>query len=195
MSSHSAEYELAVLNSMIDKLPDYLEDDRLFKTITAYTPQGERLLKMTLGGIFQHIGALERVALDEEERDELAGLIAELAQARQRSPEQFYKKLSRELKSYIDSWHWFLQNCWDGEANCAADYPQEIDLRLRVDSLLRAAGDHPSVAEGRQRIAALDEKLRAQWQPGAFILGREEHDRYPESDYWWLYGRPRPAAR
>jgi hypothetical protein len=193
MSEHSVDYELSILSSMVDKLRDYLEDDRLFKTITAYTPQGERLLKMTLGGIFQRIEELREAALDEEQREELTDLQAEVAQVRQQQADAFYKKLNRELKSYIDSWRWFLQNCWEGDAKCLADYPQEVDLRQRVDALLRIAGERVNPDEAR-RIAELDQRLRRQWEPGNFLLSPAEQSRYPETTYWWLYGRPRPGV-
>lgn len=191
MNGHSADYELTVLSSMVNRLQDYLEDDRLFKTITVYTPEGERLLKMTIGTILQRLEELRERPLDQEQADELAELEHEFERVRQRNRDLYFKKLGRELKSYVDSWRWFLQNCWDGDQKCVADYPLEVATRLRIESLLEEGAHHPALAEGRRRVEELDARLHANWQPGEFILPEELASRYPRDRYWWLYGRPR----
>ncbi len=191
MDGHTTDYELAVLSTMVNRLQDYLEDDRLFKTITVHTPEGERLLKMTIGGILQRLDELSQELLDPEQADELAELQREFGRVRDAHGEAYYRKLGRELKSYTDSWHWFLQNCLDGDSRCIADYPQEVSTRLRIESLLQEGDRHPSLAEGRRRVQELDEQLRANWQPGEFVLSAPLAQRYPREHYWWLYGRPR----
>ncbi|HBY92575.1 MAG: hypothetical protein M5U01_43500 [Ardenticatenaceae bacterium] len=191
MDGHSADYDLAVLSSMVNHLQDYLEGDRLFKTITVHTPEGERLLKMTIGGILQRLEALHEEPLDPEQADELAELEREFERTRDRNRDLYYKKLGRELKSYMDSWRWFLQNCWDGDHKCIADYPQEVATRLRIESLLEEGSGQPALQEGRQRVHELDERLRANWEPGAFVLPAAQASKYPEDRFWWLYGYPR----
>lgn len=194
MDGHSADYDLAVLSSMVNRLQDYLEDDRLFKTITAYTPEGERLLKMTIGGILQRLEELREQPLDPEQADELAELQREFERGRERNRDLYFKKLGRELKSYLDSWRWFLQNCWDGDNKCIAEYPQEVGTRLRIESLLEEGNGHPALQEGRRRVEELDARLRSNWVAGEFVLADELADRYPRDRYWWLYGRPRVTS-
>jgi hypothetical protein len=99
--------------------------------------------------------------------------------------------LGREAKSYTDSWNWFLQNCWEGDERCRLDYPQEVDLRLRLERLLAEGAGRPEMEDSRQRIRVLDERLRRIWSVADEPLTGSP-ERYPREQYWWLYGNPTP---
>jgi len=62
MSHESPATALAILESMVNRLEEYLEDERLFKTITAYTPAGEQLVKLTIGAVLDRLAELEERA-------------------------------------------------------------------------------------------------------------------------------------
>jgi hypothetical protein len=187
MHNQDIEHEL---RAMSQKLEDYLLGNDLYKTITVHTPGGERLIKMTIGGMLERLDTLKR-------HNESSTVIQEadetLARAERTYPEPFYSKLAREAKSYTDSWNWFLQNCWEGESRCATDYALEVPLRLRIERLLDAAGEHPELADTRRRVRDLDRRLRAIWQPSDQAV-IDESDAYPREHYWWLFGRPQPTG-
>ena len=124
----------------------------------------------------------------------MAELESEIARVRSARSSQYFKKLARELKSYVDSWRWFLQNCWDGDSRCINDYAQEVSTRLRIESLLEEGKGEAALEEGRQRVRELDERLRSIWEPGPFLLDPALADRYPRDRFWWLYGRPKPVS-
>lgn len=169
-------------------LQDYLLDDRLFKTISVQAPSGDWLIKMTLGGMLERMEELS-------ERGDAGAQVQEAREALERAKrmmsEQYYTMLAREAKSYLDSWNWFLQNCWEGEPRCKADYPQEVAIRLRLAQIMEEAGGHDALAESHQRLQQLDERLQEIWQPGPFCMA-QGNERYPREGYWWLYGHPEP---
>ena len=178
------------LSVMTEHLSDYLLGDRLFKTISVPSTKGERLVKMTLGGMIERIAQLEEGA-----PPGAAEVIHEAKQALQQKQHSyahyFFEKLAQEVKSYTDSWNWFLQNCWENESRCYSDYAAEVNIRLRLERLLACAGEHQQVADSRRRIRTLDGRLRGIWQEADKPIIGKEGD-YPRAQYWWLYGHPGP---
>ena len=176
------------LRAMSSKLEDYLLDDELYKTITVPTARGDRLIKMTLGGMLERIRDLR----DQAPNDPAIQKAEEaLAYMRANRPEPYYQRLAREAKSYAGSWNWFLQDCWDNTASCADNYASEVPLRQRIELLLREGGTRPEMSNVRQQVDALDQRLRKIWVPRdqAVVKGG---DKYDKAQYWWLYGEPRP---
>ncbi len=191
MTHESPATDLAILESMVNRLEAYLEDDRLFKTITAYTPAGEQLVKLTIGAILERLDELkQRSDLSDEERQKLTTLAERVAAVKRRRPEAFYRKLAREVNSYADSWRWFLQSCEEGDRRCVQDYPFEVATRLRIQRLLDEGEGRPELEAARNRVAELDRRLRRIWKPGAFVLRGQSPGKYPADRYWWLYGHP-----
>lgn len=186
---HDAESAARELRAMGAALEDYLLDESLFKTIGVPAERGDTLIKMTLGAMLERIAALDEQG---SAPDVVADARAALDHARSMMGDRYFARLAREAKSYTDSWNWFLQNCWEGAASCAADYPTEVAARLRLARLLDEGEGRPELAEQRQRIQALDERLRAIWEPAPHALLVGDESRYPRERYWWLYGRPAP---
>lgn len=192
MASDPVETKLAVLERMVDRLDDYLDDEQLYKTITVYPPDGERLVKLTIGAMLDHVDELRHEHdLTAAQRKRLTELTQTIGRIKQQRDDAYYRKLEREVKSYTDSWRWFLQTCEDGERRCVTEYPDEVKTRLRIERLLEEAGDRPEVAEQRRRVEQLDHRLRKIWSSGDFVLRDEPAEAYPPDEYWWLYGRPR----
>lgn len=177
------------LSVMTEHLSDYLLSDRLFKTISVPSTKGERLVKMTLGGMIERIAELEEHA--PQGADEVIKEAKEALQQKKHTyADYFFEKLAQEVKSYTDSWNWFLQNCWENDSRCYSDYAAEVNIRLRLERLLVYVGEDQEVAVYRRRIRTLDERLRGIWQEtNKPIIGKESN--YPRVQYWWLYGHPR----
>ncbi len=186
---HSTEAMLRELDAMSSHLQDYLLGNDLFKTITVHSSSGDRLIKMTLGGMLER---LEELGAQVETSPILRQAQDALALGRRQTPDRFYQMLAREAKSYTDSWNWFLQSCWEGERRCRTDYATEVPIRLRLERLLAEGEGHPALDEVRARTRALDERLRALWQAeDEPLLG--DPSQYPRERYWWLYGQPDPS--
>lgn len=177
------------LDAMIQHLEDYVLDQDLFKTITVFGSKSNRLIKMTLGSVLERIDELERAGGNNERLQFIHRAKNALSREEVRQPQAFVALLARETKSYTDSWAWFLQNCWEEDADCAADYEQEVGLRLRLEYLLQYGGHHTELADSRKRIHLLDQRLGSIWKKShSPILGSSAI--FPPDAYWWLYGRP-----
>ncbi len=188
--SRSSTHEL---ESMSDKLEDYLLDEELYKTITVHAPEGEHLIKMTIGGMLER---LEELRAHDASNPVIVLAEGALERAQTVMPDRYFAKLAREAKSYTDSWNWFLQNCWEGDGRCRSDYAQEVPLRLRVARLLDSAGERPELADTRARVRSLDHQLEEIWEESDEpVLAGATAERYPVDRYWWLYGRPAPRTR
>ena len=108
------------LDAMIQNLEDYVLDQNLFKTITVFGSKSNRLIKMTLGSVLERIHELERAGENNERLQLIHRAKSALSREEVRQPQAFVALLARETKSYTDSWAWFLQNCWEEDADCAA---------------------------------------------------------------------------
>lgn len=177
------------IEAMIQNLENYVLDQTLFKTITVFGSSSTYLIKMTLGSMLERIAELER----EGESKPRLQLIHQAKNALNREESRqrtgFAMLLAREAKSYTDSWTWFLQNCWEEDNNCAADYAQEVGIRLRLEYLLQYGADYAELADSRKRVHLLDQRLRSIWKEDSTpIIGSPAN--FPPDTYWWLYGRP-----
>ncbi|MCB0077542.1 MAG: hypothetical protein KDD73_08945 [Anaerolineales bacterium] len=178
------------LLAMSAKMAAYLEGDELYKTVTVQGDGGDRLIKMTLGGMLERIRALRAHA---PHNPAIVTAEKALQEARSTQPDAYYARLAREAKSYAGSWNWFLQECWDNTDRCEDDYATEVPIRLRIAHLLEAGGTRPEMREVRQQVEALDRRLREIWQPTDHPVIRDG-EQYDRSQYWWLYGEPKPRA-
>lgn len=189
----SVESQIALLESMVKHLEDYLDEDKVFKTITYYPPEGEHLAKLTIGALLELLDDLSRRDdLTPEQRQKVAELAKQVETIRSYRRADWLRKIARELKAYTDSWRWYLQSVEDGSRQAVREYPSEVRTRLRIQRLLDDAGDAEEIKDLKGRVVALDRLLRSYWQRGDFVLPNEDPERYqPPERYWWLYGHPR----
>jgi hypothetical protein len=104
--------------------------------------------------------------------------------------------LRHELRSQVDSWRWFVDDCARDEDACADRYPREVATRLRIEGLLdEAAAVGADTADGRARAVSLDDTLRRHFAAGPYCGPSGQASRYGAERYWWLYGRPARLRR
>ncbi len=188
---------LEIAEAMVEEYEDYLLEDDLYRQLVVKTSAGNRMLKMTAGSLLEllddlsYAGKGDQLTSGQTQRlAELTGTVEELGG---RYPSAYREKLARELKSQIDSWRWFLQDCRDNLSRCRGEYPFEVRIRNRIALLRDALGEH-APADQLSHLQRLDRELRGILVPGEFILDPGLRDRYPKDRYWWLYGRPAGAA-
>jgi hypothetical protein len=105
----------------------------------------------------------------------------------------YREKLRRELKSHLDSWEWFLDECERREATCREDYESEVWLRTRIFEIVSHAADSGiDIGDAGDRLAALDARLRAVFRDGDYVGPAGGAAAYPPETHWWLHGRPLP---
>ncbi len=198
--SHDPEINLAFLAAMIDHFKRFLTSDDLVRQLIMPVAGRNVRSTMSLGLVLQLIDALERerTALPPRLRGELSDLVGRFEAIRDRHAVAYGDRLRRELKSHLDSWHWFLEACERGEESCFEDYRSEVWIRTRIHQLLAHGGDLGlDLDEAEHRLAVLDAKLRAVFRSGDYSGTRGDEATHPREVYWWLYGHPvrTPGAR
>jgi hypothetical protein len=193
--TRDAQIALATAGEMVDTFEDYLLGDDLYQQLKVSTPAGDRMPNMSAGSLLATLQNLQHAQqanqLSAEEAQRLAELDDEFHRLARRYPDAYREKLARELKSQLDSWRWFLQDCHEDPPRCRDDYPFEVRARNRAALLLDELGEQ-APADQRTRLNELDRDLRGMFAAGPFVLDEELRDRHPRDRYWWLYGRPAP---
>lgn len=126
---------------MASELADYLMGDQLFRQIVVETPAGLRQPKMTLGGLVERIEQLEASnEVGVRDRRRVQAVRDTWETIRQRYPEQVKEKLQREMKSYLHSWRYYLQERAQNPEKWKNDYDVELRNRKRVELVIRLLG-------------------------------------------------------
>ncbi len=185
--------ELVVLEAMTAELSDYLLGDRLFRQIVVQGPLGTQQPKMTLGGVLSRLQLLRwrAAALQPEQRTRVEQAAVQIEAARRIHPAQWEFFLRKEIKSNLDSWRWYMEECFR-RGGCAETYAAEVRARVRMALLFddaTAAGLNILSEQGQLR--RLDSQLRNLWRDGNFLLDPALRSFYPSDRFWWLYGLPR----
>lgn len=187
--------ELMVAGAMASELPDYLLGDRLFRQVVVKTPEGTQQPKMTLGNLLSRYRLLRHFAgdLDASQQQALAAVGAAIEENRRVYRPQWIGYIQKELKSYLDSWRWYVDECMR-RGGCASTYAGEVWIRTRLSLLLEEAETLavPTLTE-QGYLRRLDSQLRSLWHDGAFLLEGAQRSLYPADRYWWLYGVPAGA--
>jgi hypothetical protein len=186
---------LAVLTELVGELERFLEADDVTRQVVYRGPRGPRVVTLTLGGLLALIDRLERDApnLLPDERQQLDEAVSTFENLRGVHAKAYHDALVRELKSQLDSWSWFVDECRRGDDACFDDYPAEAWIRTRVHELLHEAdGQGYDVSAERERLAQLDDALQALFQYGDYIGPADRQDIFSRDEHWWLFGRPVP---
>jgi hypothetical protein len=191
--TRDAAHNLNQLRAMTDELDLFLAGGAPYREVLLPAPGGGwQTGTMSVGLMVDLVQALEHeeAALPPGSRQELAAAQARLDAARRRAA--YGHLLARELHGQMDAWRYYLDECQTGEAGCASAYPAESRKRTRIDQLLREADRAGlDVRAERDRVAALDRRLRALFVAGPYV-GPEATDWYRPEEHWWLFGRVKP---
>jgi hypothetical protein len=105
---------------------------------------------------------------------------------------RYQDKLARELRSRLDAWAWYLDDCRAQGESAIVHYPRQVETRAKADLLLDEAGKVGlDVEESHQRQVALDERLGAFFVVGEFCWLDELAPGFPPDRFWYLWGWPR----
>lgn len=185
--------DAALCATMADELEDYLRSNVLFWEPNRRAPGGADLPKLTIGGLLLALRRLQTL------RDRLASTQlealdqAERALAFQKSEWRFryQSKLTRDLRSRLDSWAWYLEDCCRGGESIIAHYPRQVETRVKIELLLAEADEVGLDVQGaRQRQTDLDRRLRADFALGDFCWLDELAPGFPAERFWYVWGRP-----
>jgi len=183
---------LAIAQAMVDDLEDYLFGDQLFRQLIVRTPQGDRQPKMTIGALLDRLHSLEQQQsqLSLDQQMQLQAIRSRWQLLKSQWGSKYAEKVLWELKSLLDSWTWYMDDCASGARSCAEDYKSEVWIRVRVEELLQDISGLADLSDTRARLAPLDARLKRIFLPGTFIWSPERATAYPKEKYWFMYGKP-----
>lgn len=194
--SDRVQRDLRVLQAMVDGLEDYLKSPVLFWPLDERRV-GKPLPRLTLGGFLYRLRRLRALApyLSGSERVLLEEAESRLDELQRRFPEAFADKVRRELRSRLDSWQWFLDDCEEKGEECLVHYPHQVDARLKADLLLEIGQEMGlDLRKEQERLASLDERLREGFVQGDFVWDPALAEAFPRDAYWYLYGHFQPKS-
>jgi hypothetical protein len=174
--------DLLVLKSMTADLEAYLLAETLFWQMGGPSD----FPALSLGGYWLARTRLESLPGQQPERDALNQrgdtILAKWAVAAE-------NKAARELRSRLNLWRAYLEECRDAPRACAERYRNDVAQRVMAALLLRRFPRLADSAEA-QRLPPLDAQLRARFKPGAFVWSAELMPAFPPDEFWFLYGQP-----
>lgn len=183
---------LALAQAMVDQLEDYLFGEKLYRQLLVRTPEGDKQPKMTIGALLDRLHALERQLdhLAPAQQSQFQAIRDRWQALKSQWAAQYADKVLWELKSLLDSWTWFIDDCMSGKRTCADDYSSEVWIRVRIEDLMKDIAGMADLADTRARLAPLDARLKRIFMPGPFVWSADRATSYPRERYWFLYGRP-----
>lgn len=197
MTSESAKKlkrDLTILAAMASEIDSYLRSDVLFWPMA--TPN---MPKLTLGGYLmrQHrLLALPNL-LDASDQTVLNAAIAQFNGVVGEWVVLTEKKAHQEMSARIRQWGEYLSEVNRDYDQAIHSYATAVEARAMLSAIMNLLTPPPYQLKTlmRQHVLQLDTLLQARWQSGDFVWVDGWQTAYPESSYWWLYGRPkRPAA-
>lgn len=185
--------DVALCEAMADEIKDYLQSRSLFWEPDRRRPGGADLPKLTCGGLLLALRRLEtlRERLDAAQLQALTRAGRELAFHKAEWGVRYRTKLARDLRSRLDAWSWYLDDCRQQGEAATVHYSRQVGTRVKIDLLLEEAlGVNQEVQQSRQRQLALDERLRADFVAGDFCWPGPLAVGFPGDRFWYLYGQP-----
>jgi hypothetical protein len=186
--------DAALCTAMADEMEDYLKSNVLFWEPDRRRTGGADLPKLTLGGLTLATRRLEtlRHHLNPDQLRALARAGQELAFHKHEWRTRYQTKLARDLRSRLDAWAWYLDDCERQGKSAIVHYPHQVETRAKIDLLLDEATEvELEVTKSRQRQIVLDKQLRADFLPGDFCWLDPLAAGFPRDRFWYLWGQPR----
>ncbi len=172
----------AYLQMGVKELEAYLLSDELYWPLAGKS----ELPRLTLGGLLLAQRRLA-VRLDSlADQAELKSLEAHMAAIGSKWSVAWERKASREVQNRFNLWRDFLDEYQHSPDRNAADYPSRVQGRVMIHLLGELISPRPPEFAALQE---LDARLRSAWIAGEFIWEHDLAAAFPESEYWYLYGK------
>lgn len=193
-STEKLAQDLSILSAMASEMERYLNSDVLFWHMgTSHMPA------LTLGGYLmrQHRLLNLQNLLSTAQLSELDAVVLQYNNALVDKIVRFEQKAQNELEARLRQWGEYLKDVDRGTANSKSNYQTAVESRAMIAAIQGQMQLPPYALDPRssEQITLLDNQLRRQWQPGEFVWPDGWQPAYPQTAYWWLYGKPREKQR
>lgn len=170
------ENRLAYASDAVAEIKSFLLSDSLHWNLG-------RRRSLSLGGLQLAMHELPALAeqMSKEQAAAYATIRAQLESVAARWESAWNAKARRELRNRWQLWGAYLRDLSEG-SEVIEDYREQVRNRAIADLLSESA------AMEDQRRSAMDEWLKANFSPGAFIWESQLQNRYPPARFWYLYG-------
>ena len=164
--------DLLYLETSLSELKNYLLSDILYYPLLGNLP------RLTIGGLLLAQKRLKAGDLGTH-------LSPKLATVKTKWYAAWTKKSAQELDSRFTLWRNYLNDYRANPENYAADYKNEIRLRVMLEFLADEVDQIPI------EIVALDEFLRSKLIKGEFLWDEDLESEFTQERFWFLYGNLR----
>ncbi len=179
--------DLQILVTMVAEMEAYLASD------ATHWPMNQAGMppKLTIGGCLMRQTRLTALQdqLATAHRQQLNGAIAAFNDLLKENVVRFENRAHDELHARLREWTSYLRNATSHVAR--EHYGGTVDTRIVIAALMDKLQTppfklNPQIAKD---VTHIDQHLKAQWEPGAFILPDVWQAAYPQPKFWWLYGQ------
>ena len=185
--------DTALCAAMADEMEDYLKSTELYWEPNRRRAGGTGLPKLTFGGFFlamRRLGTL-REHLDLNQTETLQRAQNELDLQRSQWSRRYQDKITRDLRSRLNTWAWYLDDIRKQAEPAIAHYPRQVETRVKADLLLKEVQDAGlDTEETQMEQAALDQRLGTVFSVGEFCWLEELAPGFPPERFWYLWGQP-----
>lgn len=183
--------DLAIVGAMAEELEAYLVNNELYRTITVSFVNGDQNLQMTGGDMLTRLHRLqgERDQIAEHQRTRLDTLTQEIEQTIYSLRTRFHERLTREIKTRLDSLRWFLDDCMADQQRCHVEFPFEMRNRQRIEEALKAL-EYQLSPDLKKELHQIDDRIRLLAVSAPFVWEERLRPIFPADPYWYLYLRP-----
>ncbi len=185
--------DAGVCAAMADEMAAYVQSDVLFWEPDRHRAGGAALPKLTLGGLLLALRRLDTLHqhLTPDQAHAMARARREMDFHRRNHRRRYGDKLVRDLRSRLDTWAWYLQDCRREGQEAIVYYPRQVETRVKITLLLDEAEQiGVETRVWQERLSRLDKQLRADWVKGDFCWPAPLASGFAPDRFWYLYGRP-----
>jgi len=184
--NYSIDLDLKELKAMVENLVPYIYEDNLYGNIntdSARLTPGSILLRL------RRLGLL-RSQLNEAQATQYDKLNAQNEAVRKEWNVAYSKKMVKEADSRLRDLQIYIKECKEDPKLCANAYNPEALRRTIVAELMAALPADVDQSAIKNAMGSVDSGLRRNIKETPFIWDKVLQSAYPQSTFWWLYGRP-----
>jgi hypothetical protein len=184
--NYSIDLDLKELKAMVDNLVPYIYEDTLYGNINTDSA------RLTPGSILLRLHRLSalRGQMNEAQAAQYDKLNAQNEAVRKEWGVAYGKKMIKEAEARLRDLEIYMKECKEDPKLCANAYNPEALRRTIVAELIANLPGDVDQSTLKTSVSSVDSGLRRNIREAPFIWAQALQPVYPQSSFWWLYGRP-----